>query len=343
MSRRFIKYKTSNGFVLGTNFKKKSMRLSEETVGHIQAGIFARTLGVLPEDISTKRVLVVGVGSVGSYIAEQLVRSGVGSLTIVDPDIVEYANLSRTVFTVHDVGQAKVGRLAQHLRNINPAVRVECFGEDIQSFEADELARIFLHCDVIVAATDDPQAQRTINRFAYGLGKPAVFIGLYEGAEGGEVILSIPELTPCYQCATSIRHEIEQSAGEVGLKTDYGTGKLEGVVALAADIHHVASAAVKIVLSLLVPEDSKVKLKGFLTPAIKKEFSYLTFSMRDQYWFYPHIFEGVPGQYAYQSVWLSPTRNEECMVCGKVERDFTSLAMAPAKTPTLANIRKALD
>ncbi|HYK73585.1 MAG TPA: ThiF family adenylyltransferase [Pseudoneobacillus sp.] len=340
MSRRFIRYKKSDGFVLGPNFKKRSF---VGTVNQIHEGIFARIRGVLSEDILTKRVLVVGVGSVGSYISEQLVRSGVGSLIVVDPDIVEYANLSRTVYTVHDVGQAKVDRLKEHLLTINPVIVVESFEKDIQAFGAEELATIFLPCDVIVAATDDPQAQRTINRFAYGLGKPAVFVGLYEGAEGGEVVVSIPGKTPCYQCATSIRHELEQSTGKVGAKTDYGTGRLEGVVALSADIHHVASAAMKIILSLLVPEDSDLKLKGFLTSAIKKEFNYLTFSMKDQYWFYPHIFQGVPGQYAYQSVWLSSVRNEDCVICGKEESEFTSVTMDPVKTPTLANIRKAMS
>ncbi|MDQ3812321.1 MAG: hypothetical protein M3347_00050, partial [Armatimonadota bacterium] len=37
------------------------------------------------------------------------------------------------------------------------------------------------------------------------------------------------------------------------------------------------------------------------------------------YWFYPHIFREIPGQYAYQSVWLTPTRNDECPVCGAPE------------------------
>ncbi|WP_442596419.1 HesA/MoeB/ThiF family protein [Neobacillus sp. D3-1R] len=337
MSRRFIKYRTSDGFVLGEGFKNRGV------IREVQEGISSRTLGVLSTDIFSKKILVVGVGSVGSYIAEQLVRSGVGAMIIMDPDVVEYANLSRTVYMAYDVGKSKVNRLAKRLKRINPGLEVECWRRDIQTCSSEELVGIFSKCDVIVATTDDPQAQRVINRFAYGLGKPAVFVGLYEGAEGGEVIISIPGETPCYQCATSVRHEMEQTTGEVGVKTDYGTGKLEGVVALGVDIQHVASASVKIILSLLVPSESNVKLKGFLAPAIEKGFSYLTFSMKDQYWFYPYIFEGTPGQYAYQSVWLSPLRNEECVVCGKIEQDIDSLMMTPVKMPTLANIRKAVD
>lgn len=319
------------------------MREEEKKSEHLaQEGIFSRTLGVLSKDIINKKVLVVGVGSVGSYISEQMIRSGVGNLILIDPDEVEYSNLSRTNYFVSDVGKAKVVALAGHLYNINPTIQLEYYDLDIHTFNSTQLNALFIQSDVVVAATDDPSAQRTINRFAYSNGKPAVFVGLYEGADGGEVILSIPEATPCYQCATSIRHQVEQVSGDVTVKTDYGTGKLEGVIALPADIHHVSSAAVKIILSLLIPEESNVKLKGFVLPAIKKDFTYLTFSMKDQYWFYPHIFQDVPGQYAYQSVWLTPTRNENCPVCGDLQMR-TENSYSPVTTPSLANIRKAIE
>lgn len=315
----------------------------EVTKRDIHEGIFSRTLGVLSKDILTKRVLVIGVGSVGSYISDQLIRSGLVKLTVIDHDVVEFSNLSRTVYTLQDVNLSKVEALARHLYNINPAIELDYYEKDITSCESSELIELMNDCDFIVATTDEPEAQRVINRFAYGKNKPAVFIGLYQGADGGEVILSLPEVTPCYQCATSVRHGIERDTGrKVGVQTDYGTGKLEGVVALAADIHHVTSAAVKLILSLLIPEESTVSLNGFARTAVDKEFSYLTLSMKDQYWFYSHIFQKVPGQYAYQSVWLSPTKNEECPICG--ERDYrSSLLEEPVKAPSIETIRKALQ
>lgn len=291
----------------------------------------------------SKRVLIIGVGSVGSYISEQLIRSGVGQLTIIDPDLVEYANLSRTVYTLQDVNRPKVLALARHLYNINPSIELQYYQKDITMLETDTLIEIFSQSDVVLAATDDPQAQRVINRFAYGKNKPAIYIGLYQGADGGEVIICLPEKTPCYQCSTSVRHELEiNRETEISVKTDYGTGKLEGVVALGADIHHVSSAAVKIILSLLIPDESDVTLSGFIKPALEQEFTYLTLSMKDQYWFYPHIFQGTPGQYAYQSVWLSPTRIESCPVCGDEEYRY-KLEEGIVHTPLLTDIRKVLD
>ena len=85
----------------------------------------------------------------------------------------------------------------------------------------------------------------------------------YAGAQGGEVVVTSPPDTPCYLCATVTRHTIEESSNRVETDVDYGTGRLVGQVALGADVHHVASAAVKIVLSLLTPRDSEVSLGGF--------------------------------------------------------------------------------
>ena len=133
----------------------------------------------------------------------------------------------------------------------------------------------------------------------------------------GEVILSLPDRTPCYLCATYCRHEAED-LGEVSRSTDYGTGRLEAVVALAADIHHVCSAGVKMSLSLLLPEDAEEDFKNFLSSVVFSGQSFITFSMEPNFWFYPNIFNEAAGQFAYQSVCLTPKRRAECPVCGEV-------------------------
>uniref|UniRef100_UPI001E537868 ThiF family adenylyltransferase n=1 Tax=Catenulispora pinisilvae TaxID=2705253 RepID=UPI001E537868 len=69
--------------------------------------LFARTRGILSPELADRRVLVVGAGSVGSYLVEVLARSGVGAFTIVDPDVVEAVNVGRSAFRVADVGLGK--------------------------------------------------------------------------------------------------------------------------------------------------------------------------------------------------------------------------------------------
>lgn len=312
----------------------------EETKKKIQEGLYARTLGILSKDVSDKNVMIVGVGSVGSYIAEQLARNGVTQFTFIDPDIVEFPNLSRTVYNLHDIEVPKVKALTRHLLNINPSIKITSYENDILKFSPGELQEMFENVDFVVATTDEPAAQRVINRFAYGLNLPAIYVGLYAGADGGEAILSIPEETPCYLCATSIRHQYEQAFEQVSARTDYGTGKLVGEVALSVDIQHVTSAAIKLILSLLIPKDSDVRLKDFVPNAMERGFNYLTLSMKDSYWFYPKIFNEVPGQYAYQGAWLTATTIEECAICGNPE--FRESLNKPLTTPNRSAFAKVL-
>ncbi|MDQ2809771.1 MAG: ThiF family adenylyltransferase [Chloroflexota bacterium] len=303
-------------------------------------GLFARSGSLLSKNIRQKRALVVGAGSVGSYLAEQLVRSGVGKICLVDPDHVEAANISRTVYDFTDVQKPKVEALARHLLSINPLLEISLSSANLLDFAPSELYSLIRRADLVIAATDDPKAQRTLNHFAYACGVPSIFIGLYEGAQGGEVILSVSEKTPCYLCATLSRHAIEEETKTVHSTTDYGTGRLRGETALAADIHHVSSAAVKMALTLLLPRDSEASLTRFLDDAVAGGLTYLTLSMVPNYWFYPEIFNEVAGQYAYQGVWLSPTRRANCPVCGESEHREDPLRTS-LRGPSAENLRAA--
>lgn len=299
---------------------------------------FARVEGVLSPEIRDTTVLIAGLGSVGSYFAEQLARCGVGGFILIDPETVEPANLSRSVYELGDVGQPKTAALARRLWNINPELRLELRSQDLLDNDVQELERLVARADLVVGGTDDLAAQRALNRFAYAQGAPALFIGLYAGAHGGEVILSLPEQTPCYQCATSTRHEMEQETSRVGRSIDYGTGRLAGEIALGADIQHVTSAAVKMALALLTPAHAEARLKNFLTQAIADQMTYLTLSTVPEYWFYPQIFGETGGQYAYQSLWLTPTRRPECPVCGERETRVQPCDI-PLRAPRLGDLR----
>ncbi|BAY84683.1 ThiF family protein [Calothrix parasitica NIES-267] len=321
------------GFISGSD--------PDNTAAKIQSGLFARSQGILSNHITSKRVLIVGTGSVGSYCAEQLTRSGVGAFTLIDPDIVEIANLCRTTYTINHLGRSKVEALAGQLLNINPLVEITLQKKSLSDFEAASLGALVEQADLVIATTDDPKAQRILNRFAYFHKKPALFVGLYKGASGGEVIFTVPERTSCYFCASKFRHT-EENMAAASRDVDYGTGRLMSEVALATDIHHVTSVAVKMALSLLLPEDAQVKLKGFLNPQIDSAQNFLTLSMVPNYLFYPQVFGDTPGQYAYQSVWLKPQRHEECPVCGNIHNRVDPYTI-PLQKPALSNIARLTD
>ncbi len=308
----------------------------DRTAASLLDELSSRSKGLI-DSLNGRTVVVVGLGSVGSYLAEILCRSGVGRLVVIDPEEVEPANLSRTTYEIGDIGRPKVDALGRRLLNVNPTVVVDRYSAAIELMPAGERAALVSSADLVIAATDSMPAQRLINHQAYEAGVPAIFIGLYRGAQGGEVIYTVPGRTACYICATSRRHSLLGST--VAPETDYGTSRLAGEVALAADIQHVASAAAKISLALLV-RDSSMALSGFLEPLIEAGTNYLTLSMTPDYWFYPSIFEDTAGQFAWQSVWLTPTGRTECPVCGDV--DHREAPRVPVHVATDA-IRRASD
>lgn len=282
--------------------------------------------------IGTPHIFLLGAGSVGSVLAESLVRSGVSSLTVCDPDVVEAANLSRTVYELCDLGQSKVTALRRVLLQIDPDANVQTIGQSFQDIDSADLKGQIEQAELVIAASDDPAAQRLLNAVAYECGVPAVFPGLYAGAEGGEVIFTQPEQTPCFLCAKAARYALDDADPDPA--HDYGTGRLVAQVALAADIHHLTTAAAKICLGLLSPRGSPAS--SFVDDACGSRVNYLTMGMTPQFWFYPAVFGSVPSQYAYQSVWLAPERQADCIVCG--ERDHRR--GFDVAEPTLAELRE---
>jgi hypothetical protein len=299
----------------------------------------ARTRGLLPASLAEKRVLITGNGTVGTYAAEQLVRSGIALLDLVDPERVERANLSRTSFRAADVGDLKVVALARNLLNINPCASITQHAVSIQDLGVAGLDNLVKAADLVFNAADDPSATKALGRFAYARGKPFVSVGLFAGAQGGEVIVSVPERTPCPECATQFRRVMEREAGRVSQRTDYGTGRLQGEVALGVDVHHVASAAVKLALSLMMPIDAKGALRDLAEEAVSAKTPYLLMGMVPNYWFFPALFQDVPGQHAYQAVWAEVEGNPECPICGKHRVDPLTV---PLRSPSAAAFKNAL-
>lgn len=109
----------------------------------IEDAIFRRSellLGVdAIERIGQKRVILFGVGGVGSWCAESLVRSGIRNLTIVDSDCVCASNINRQLMaTTKTVGQAKVDVLKERLLSINPSAKITAIQKVFNEESADE-------------------------------------------------------------------------------------------------------------------------------------------------------------------------------------------------------------
>lgn len=125
-------------------------------------GFFSRTEMLIGpaamENLAASHVMVFGIGGVGSFAVEALVRAGVGSLTLVDDDCVCMTNINRQLLaTTRTIGRPKVEVMQERILEINPQVRVEA----IQKFYLPENAEEFFaaECDYIIDAIDTVTAK----------------------------------------------------------------------------------------------------------------------------------------------------------------------------------------
>jgi tRNA A37 threonylcarbamoyladenosine dehydratase len=135
----------------------------------IEQGIFRRAellMGASAmERLAMARVIIFGVGGVGSWCAESLVRSGIRHLTIVDSDRVCVTNINRQLMaTMKTVGQVKVEALRARLEEINPKVEVTCLQQIYSAETADEF--VLDDYDYVIDAIDSLENKALLIRRA---------------------------------------------------------------------------------------------------------------------------------------------------------------------------------
>jgi adenylyltransferase/sulfurtransferase len=148
------------------------------------------------EVLSTKHVVVIGAGGLGSNCANLLVRMGIGRLTIVDFDTVDITNLHRTsLYTEEDIGKLKTVVLQDKLQSINAKVQVKGINQKVTKENINALVK---NADVIVDGTDNLPLRFLINQVCIQHNIPWVYAGVYETV--GMVMGVVPKKTPCLQC-----------------------------------------------------------------------------------------------------------------------------------------------
>jgi molybdopterin/thiamine biosynthesis adenylyltransferase len=171
--------------------------------------------------LATRRVLIVGIGRVGSAVAEELARSAVGNLVLVDHDVLTAKNVSGHVLGDPYLNQNKAEAMANYLRLSVPTARPEPILRRVTNRLSDaELDRLIGSAGLVVAATDDRRVQRRLNRRCLANGVPALFPGLYEETEGGEVYALLGHELPCFQCWDEFRDERFMLRGITATRAD---------------------------------------------------------------------------------------------------------------------------
>ncbi len=123
-------------------------------------------------DLQKSRVLIFGVGGVGSYVAEGLARAGIGHITLVDADVVDVTNINRQIPALHStIGRPKVEVMAERIRDINPECRVQ---EEQLFFMPEDETIDFSSYDYVVDAVDTVTAKIEIILRAKHAGVPVI-------------------------------------------------------------------------------------------------------------------------------------------------------------------------
>ncbi|MES5865597.1 MoeB/ThiF family adenylyltransferase [Bacillus cereus group sp. RP32] len=150
------------------------------------------------EKIRNKHVLIVGAGALGSASAESFVRAGIGKLTIIDRDYVEWSNLQRQqLYSEQDVREKIPKAIAakNRLEQINSEVQIHAFVMDAVAENMEDLLK---NVDVIIDATDNFDIRFVINDLSQKHNIPWVY-GSCVGSYGMSYTV-IPQETPCLHC-----------------------------------------------------------------------------------------------------------------------------------------------
>ena len=146
--------------------------------------------------LKAARVLLVGTGGLGAPLGIYLAAAGVGTLGLVDFDVVDASNLHRQVIHgTRDVGRPKIASARDHLHDINPNVDLVTYETRLTSANALEIMRDY---DIIVDGTDNFPTRYLVNDACVLLGKPNVYGSIFR-FEGQASVFSVPG-GPCYRC-----------------------------------------------------------------------------------------------------------------------------------------------
>ena len=173
------------------------MAFTDDQLERYSRHLILKEIGVRGQKkLLAARVLVIGAGGLGSPAAMYLAAAGVGTIGIVDDDVVDLSNLQRQI--IHgtgNVGMPKVESAAETVTSINPDVTVKPYHIRVS---AGNIAELIAGYDVIVDAADNFSTKFLINDACVLAGKPYIYGGALRFE--GQLMTYVPGRGPCYRC-----------------------------------------------------------------------------------------------------------------------------------------------
>lgn len=237
------------------------LMVSEVVFTSVDDLVFHRSAPIVPQwsELSTTRVVLVGLGSLGGTIALSLARAGIGRFTLIDPDILRPENLSRHVGTTRDLGRPKVEVIAEQIRAINPNTRITCHPKwlawDLSAFGAGaELERQLAdeQRTLLVSTCAEPHVDRQVNALAARRKLPALFASALGAAEHGRVFRVVPGESACYECIVTAQDERPDDFPRFALQHPAEQPYVQpGLPGLGVDVAQIAQIAARFALQTI--------------------------------------------------------------------------------------------
>ena len=163
-------------------------------------------------------VLIVGVGGVGAYAAEMLVRAGIGKMTIADSDTVSLSNINRQLIALHStVGRVKTDVLAERLKDINPELQLSVIAEYIKDEKTDEILES-QQFDYIVDAIDTLSPKLALIKGALDRNIPLVS-SMGAGAKLDPTKMEICDISKTHHCP--LAHMLRKRLHKMGIRRGF--------------------------------------------------------------------------------------------------------------------------
>jgi len=234
--------------------------------------IFSRNTGILESEIMrSKCVFILGCGSVGSLIALELARAGVGKFVLVDNDVLEYHNICRHQCSISDVGEYKVNVLKKRIWEINPLAEVETFNTMVEMLPKEVFDdHVSKDNTIFVGCADNRAADVYANSIAVMYKAAFISIGFWERAFAGEIFYYLPNSNmACYKCALGDGSGLSQRSS-VNRRIYTTEENLEDVnfePGISVDINFVTTIGIKLILDILNRDNEEFtpRLLGHLT------------------------------------------------------------------------------
>lgn len=278
--------------------------------------------------VRKKNVVFVGASGSGPVI-EKIGRLAPNSITLIDPGVVKKATLNRMAFTNDQLGQYKVDALKAVIRSTFDANE----GPEIcaHACKVEEVPKLaFADTDLLVAGTDDRQAQAYVSRLGVELGIPSIQVGFHKNIEGGHFTWRVPgDGNACYHCGPLGGRLSEDISDE--------EADLSGAPGCIIDGLQVDLQMARTALAIL--ERGQDTLMGRFYEAIKHK-GYAVVSNHPEYEFGNSLMDALlgdlptkPKDYAKelrqylltgQVIWMETDADPECAFCGKTAKQRSS-------------------